>query len=240
MKSLKSLLFSMLILSAFVLKAQTTPTTSTPTVPKRVIKANTKKERIESVDREGETITIELNNSSIKKEWETKLKSFGKFVKINEDSYKVTEANVPGIASNCIVYAKCSFNSNGMTVWWTFDTGSDGKYNKGASEHALEDFARQQYVNDINEQIKDAEEALKVSVRVQQKQIDKGENIQNNIVKNNTQKLKLEEQLRLNAEELTQLQMNAEQNVLDQKLAEDEVLRMQRALDLVKAKLNGL
>ena len=60
------------------------------------------------------------------------------------------------------------------------------------------------------------------------------------ISKNGQEKTKLEQQLKDNASELQQLNKDVETNKGDQKKAADEVAKMQKALEVVKAKLNDL
>ncbi|HSZ73028.1 MAG TPA: hypothetical protein VK750_10160, partial [Cytophagaceae bacterium] len=127
---------------------------------KRTIKARLQKEDVESVSREGAAIDIELNNKSIIKEWESTLKTYGKLSKLKGDAYKVTEATFPGVTGTCVIYSRCYASGKGYTAWWSIDNGSHITSNSKHSESKLEEFARQQYVNDINDQIKDAEDAV--------------------------------------------------------------------------------
>ncbi|HSZ71858.1 MAG TPA: hypothetical protein VK750_04225, partial [Cytophagaceae bacterium] len=74
----------------------------------------------------------------------------------------------------------------------------------------------------------------------QNKQIDKGASLVKDISKNGQEKSKLEQQLKDNAAELQQLNKDVENNKGDQKAAGEEVVKMQKALEVVKAKLNTL
>jgi hypothetical protein len=207
----------------------------------RDIQALPKKEMIESVSREGSSVMIELNDKAIIKEWENELRTYGKLTKLSGgDGYKIIGAYFPGVAGTCIIYSKCYASSSSYIVWWTIDTGSETKASPAPLDKKLVDFARQQYIRDINLQIQDAEEAVKSSVKIQQKQIDKGENLVEDIGKNGEEKIRLEEKLKLNAQELVQLKADVEQNKIDQIKAQEEVNKMQKALELVKAKLNGI
>jgi hypothetical protein len=207
----------------------------------RDIQAVPKKEIIESVSREGSSVMIELNDKAIIKEWESELRTYGKLTKLSGgDGYKIIGAYFPGVAGTCIIYSKCYANNSGYVVWWTIDTGSEAKASPAPLDKKLVDFARQQYIRDINLQIQDAEEAVKSSVKIQQKQLDKGENLVDDISKNGQEKIRLEEKLKLNGEELIQLKSDLEQNKVDQIKAQEEVNKMQKALELVKAKLNGI
>ena len=207
---------------------------------KRTMKAKLQKEDVEGVSREGAAIDIELNNKSIVKEWESTLKTYGKLTKLKGDAYKVTEATFPGVTGTCVIYSKCYSTSKGYIAWWSIDNGSHITSNSKHSESKLEEFARQQYVNDINAQVKDAEDAVKSASKAQQKQVDKGTDLVKDISKNGQQKVKLEQELKDNASELQQLNKDVETNKGDQKKAADEVAKMQKALEVVKAKLNDL
>ena len=207
---------------------------------KRNLKAKLQKEEIEGVSREGAAIDIELNNKSIVKEWESTLKTYGKLTKLKGDAYKVTEATFPGVSGTCVIYAKCYSSSKGYIVWWSIDNGTQITSNSKNSENKLEEFARQQYINDINEQIKDAEDALKSASKAQEKQIDKGEDLVKDISKNGQEKQKLEKELKENEADLVQLNKDVENNKGDQSKAASEVAKMQKALEVVKGKLNNL
>jgi hypothetical protein len=207
---------------------------------KRHIKAKLHKEQVEGVSREGAAVQIDLNNKSIVKEFENTLKTYGKLTKLKGDAYKVTEATFPGVSGTCVIYAKCYSSSKGYLAWWSIDNGSHITSNSKHSESKLEEFARQQYINDINAQIKDAEDAVKSAAKVQEKQIDKGADLVKDISKNGQQKKKLEQELKENADELVQLNKDVEKNKDDQKKAAEEVAKMQKALEVVKSKLNDL
>ncbi|MDB5257143.1 MAG: ATPase involved in repair, partial [Chitinophagaceae bacterium] len=193
---------------------------------KRTIKAKLHKEEVEGVSREGAAIEIDLNNKSIVKEWESTLKTYGKLTKLKGDAYKVTEATFPGVTGTCVIYSKCYSSSKGYLAWWSIDNGTHITSNSKHSESKLEEFARQQYINDINEQVKDAESAVKSAAKVQEKQVDKGADLVKDISKNGQEKTKLEQELKDNAAELQQLNKDVETNKGDQKKAADEVAKM--------------
>jgi hypothetical protein len=207
---------------------------------KRTIKAKLHKEEVEGVSREGAAIDIDLNNKSIVKEWESTLKTYGKLTKLKGDAYKVTEATFPGVTGTCVIYAKCYSTSKGYIAWWSIDNGTHITSNSKHSESKLEEFARQQYINDINEQVKDAESAVKSAAKAQEKQVDKGADLVKDIAKNGQEKQKLEQELKDNASELQQLNKDVETNKGDQAKAAAEVAKMQKALEVVKSKLNDL
>jgi hypothetical protein len=207
---------------------------------KKTIQAKLHKEDVEGISREGAAIDIDLNNKSIVKEWESVLKTYGKLNKIKGDAYKVTDATFPGVTGTCVIYAKCYSTSKGYIAWWSIDNGSHITSNSKHSESRLEEFARQQYINDINTQIKDAEDAVKSASKAQQKQVDKGNDLTKDIAKNGQEKAKLEQALKDNASELQQLKQDVETNKADQKKAADEVLKMQKAMEVIKAKLSAL
>jgi hypothetical protein len=207
---------------------------------KRNLKAKLHKEEVEGVTREGAAIDIELNDKSIVKEWESTLKTYGKLSKLKGDAYKVTEATFPGVTGTCVIYSKCYSTSKGYLAWWSIDNGTHITSNSKSSESKLEEFARQQYINDINEQVKDAEDAVKSAVKVQEKQIDKGKDLVKDISKNGQEKQKLEQELKDNAAELVQLNKDVETNKGDQAKAASEVAKMQKAVEVVKGKLNDL
>jgi hypothetical protein len=205
---------------------------------KKEIKAHLSKEHFESVPREGSSVHIELDDKSLVKDWENQLKTYGKLTKLKDNCYRVTEASVPGISGTCIIYSKCYSKGNHYVLWWSIDNGSDIIANSKASEKPLEEFARQQYINDVNEQIKDGEDAVKSAAKAQEKEVSKGEGLVKDVEKNGKEKIKLEEALKDNAAELVKLKDDIEKNKVSQKAASEEVAKMQKALEVIKAKLN--
>lgn len=204
---------------------------------KRTIKAKLHKEEVEGVSREGAAIEIELNNKSIVKEWESTLKTYGKLTKLKGDAYKVTEATFPGVTGNCVIYAKCYSNSKGYLAWWSIDNGTHITSNSKHSESKLEEFARQQYINDVNEQIEDAEDALKSATKIYEKQVNKGENLVKDISKNEKEREKLEQAIKDNEADLIRLQKEKEENLSAQAKAKDSKTHekeVSRAADLAK------
>ncbi len=207
---------------------------------KKEIKARLHKEHVETIPRDGAAIDIQVDDKSIIKEWETYLKSFGKLTKLKNSSYKVTEASVPGVSGACIIYAKCYSHNKGYLVWWSIDNGVDIIANSKSTEKKLEEFARQQYINDVNNQIKDAEDAVKSASKEQGQEVEKGNDLVIDIEKNGKEKVKLEEELKENSAELIKLKEDVEKNKVDQKAAAEETAKMQKALEVVKNKLNNL
>ena len=142
--------------------------------------------------------------------------------------YLVETANVPAIASHPVrVLSSVESTSKGTRIWLSVNDGAgyvkSGSANHGKVKKYLQDFAKKMYRLDIERQVEDAEKAVAISKKNQEKMISTGEELANDLKENEEEKIELE--------------TNIEQNTKDQELAVENVADMEKALELVKQKL---
>ncbi|MBC7451501.1 MAG: chromosome segregation ATPase, partial [Cytophagales bacterium] len=167
---------------------------------------------VEKVDRQGMQVLIELDEKTVTKAWEQKLKEYGK-VESGKNSYVIHGAIVAGILNPATIYSTIIEDKKGTIVFWAVDLGS--QYVTQGHEHyihlqnKLHDFAVQTYIADVNAQIATAEGALAASVKNQHKLLKEGESLKKNIQQNKQEKINLENKLKSNESELTSLNNKA-------------------------------
>lgn len=104
----------------------------------------------------------------------------------------------------------------------------------------LQQFARNLYKQDIQQQINDAEMVV-VNTQVKADLVVREANeIQSRITKNQLKKLELEAALAANAKELEQLNKEVQANQKQQEANKAELVNMRRAVELVKAKMDKI
>ena len=201
-------------------------------------------ETVDNVARSGMYTVINLDGKQVEKSWERHLKTFGK-LNSSKGYFILPAATLSDVSSKpASVYSKMFSTPEGAKVWWAIDLG-DG-YASNSSNHAaykaaekkLHDFAVDCYVEDINEQVKDAEKAYAASVKNQEKEVRHGEQLAKNVTHNQDEKARLEGLLRQNAQELEQLKKDIE---LNKKAQADGLVqngKMKDAIEVVKGKLS--
>ena len=210
------------------------------------IKISESTEEVEKITRTGMSTAIELDAKDVQKAWQKQLKNYGK-LDVSNGVITVPVANVSAISSSpCRIVSTVKSNSKGATVWWAIDMGDAHVTASGnnsayrSAERILHDFAAECYRDDINEQVKDAEKALNASVKAHDKEVREGENLVKDVAKNKQDKANLEQKLKDNAAELEQLQKDIAKNKTDQATAVQETEKMKKAVEVVRAKLNGI
>ena len=200
-------------------------------------------QNINKIKRTGLSTIIELDEKYVSNLFKKELKEFGRVSK-DGDVYLIETANMPSItSSNVRVYGKTSkVGKKGTLVWIAVDMGdafitrSHPKY--GALEKILHDFGVKVYLEDINEQVEDAEKALEKSSKDYNKVSKEGEDLSNDLKNNAKEKESLEKQLDKNADEKVRLEKDIAQNKKDKAASEQEVEKMKKALELVKNKVH--
>ncbi|MFN6944179.1 MAG: hypothetical protein ACK4ND_04465 [Cytophagaceae bacterium] len=203
-------------------------------------------EEVDKIQRTGLGAIVDLDKKALTKSWEKFLKNYGK-LESSKGIYTIQLAKIPTISSQpCKIIAEIKSTKKGMLVWWAIDTGthfvttSTDKSAYKAAEKLLYDFIYNAYVEDVNEQVKDAEKAHANSVKSYEKEVKNGEKLVSDVEKNRKEKAKLEKALEDNAKEHDQLLKDIEGNKKDQKTASEEAEKMKKAVDVVKAKLNAI
>ncbi len=192
----------------------------------------------------GLSTTLELDEDLVRDAWEKKMKEWGGY-KSKSKIYTCEKAFIPSIANAPFrVISKVATTKKGVVVWYTFEdstvvlnaTSSPKTYTNATK--LLHDFGLEQYIFDINNQIKDAEKVLSTTVKEQEKMISKGEDIKSSMADNRSEKVKLEQKLKDNEKEFVQLKADSEANLINQKTANENVEKMKRAVEVVRSKIS--
>lgn len=200
-------------------------------------------EVVDNIQRTGLYTIIKLDNKTVEKSWEKKLKNYGK-VQSSKGVLSITGAEIPGVTSKPgQVYSKVLKTKEGAKVWWAIDLGSsfvstsEGGSSYRAASQILTDFAAECYRDDINKEIADAEKALAKTIKDHEKNIKEGESLVSSVEKNKQEKINLENKLKENAEDLKRLEKSIQQNKSDQDKSQGDVSKMKEAVEVVKNKL---
>lgn len=202
-------------------------------------------EKIGETLRNGMAISLKLNEKMVQKGWEKFLKEHGKFDdKKGEYSQPLGEYKEM-TAGTVRVLSKVFAGKDGyVTVFWAIDLGTEYLNSNSpkwlVAKKMLHDFGVAMYIDDVNEQVKEAEGAVTDATKKQDKKIKEGENLVRKVENNKNEKARLEQKLKDNAQELIDLQKAQEQNKLDQAEAASDVEKMKKAVEVTKQKLKGI
>lgn len=200
---------------------------------------------VDKIQRTGGLITLELDKKMVLDLWKKQLKEYGK---VSKDGNVITveQAQMPTITSSAVkIYTVIESSGNhSCQVWMAIDAG-DAFVTKthtkwSALDKIMHDFGISAYTDDINAQIADAESALEKASKTYDKTVKDGDKLKTDMDRNIQRKADLEQQLKDNADEKLQLESDITANTKEQESTSQEVDKMKEALDLVKAKLNGV
>lgn len=192
----------------------------------------------------GLSTLLELDEDLVRDAWEKKLKEWGGY-KTKSKIYTCEKAFVPLIANTQFkIISKVLTTKKGVKVWFAFEdslvilnaTTNPKEY--ASSSKLLHDFGLEQYILDINNQLKDAEKVLSSTVKEQEKMISKGESIRSSIIDNRSDKAKYEQKLRDNEKEYKILKSDSTSNIVNQKAANENVEKMKRSVEVVRSKIS--
>ena len=201
-------------------------------------------ETCEDLKRKGISTILEIDVDVVKEAWLKKMKEFGS-TKSRSWGYLVEQANVATISHTLVkLYTKVEPTLKGTKIWWSIDlgdafVGSDNdkaKFNEAV--RILHDFGVNQYIQDINIQIKEAEKILSFAVKDQEKMMVKAESIRSSIARNRQEKMKLEQKLAENQLEYRLQVADSAQNIKNQTASTENVEKMKKAVEAVKAKIS--
>ena len=205
-------------------------------------------EEISGVTRQGQRIMLQLDSKVVEKAWENFLKektggavkgpSFLPLSKTPKGVYTVENARLDTISSNPMrIVSKVDGTKDGTMVWWSMDLGNAYLSQENTaqewerSEAMLQQFARNLYRQDVQQQIADAEKALAYSQSEADKVVKQAEDLKNKIAKNQQKKQELEAALVTNAKDLEQLNRDVETNAKQQEAAQQSVSNMRQAVE---------
>ncbi len=181
-------------------------------------------EKVENIVRPGMEVLLELDKKEVEKSWTKYLKNYGK-PSSSAGVISIQAAEMRAISNYpCRVFSKVEVSHKGSRVWWAIDLGAqfvsketEAQY-RGA-EKMLYEFAVNAYKEDINNQIKDAEDALLSATKIQEKEVGEGTSLQDKINDNATEKKELETKLQVNREDYARLNREIDNNLAEQKVA---------------------
>lgn len=215
--------------------------TSSGQTSAREITIHEGKETIDRIQREGIYVIIELEAGFVKNAWEKKVKEFGR-IDITKGYSIMKNVNIPNVSTGGNSYSNVAGHLNGTKVFWAVEdvTGpviASSGHKWEEMKKILTQFAKQTYIDDINIQIIAAENALNAATKNQEKVIKEGESIKNQISNNEQERIDLENKLKTNAANKEQLNKNLEANKQNKLNSDAEVQKMQKALEIVKQRL---
>jgi hypothetical protein len=183
---------------------------------------------------QGQFTTLELDKKEVTKAWDKYLKVYGK-VESSKGVYKVSPANVPG-SPNSILLSQINHTSTGTKVWLCMQVDSQDITIAKPNEYQtvrkiLYEFGITAYRDDINEQIIEAEKALEIAVKVQEKKLNNGENLEDKLVENQNDKLDYEIRQKKNAEDFIRINNEVNTNLQEQRAALTQVEKIKAELD---------
>ncbi|AKQ47424.1 hypothetical protein TH63_01715 [Rufibacter radiotolerans] len=216
-------------------------------------------QEINGIKHKGQRLLIQLDPKTVEKAWAGYLKEkSGGAVKgpsmlptakaqASKGIYTVEQGRIDTITSNPVrIVSKVEGTREGTQVWWTFDMGNAYLTKKetakewAAAEALLQQFARNLYIQDVRQQIADAEKVVVNTQADADRVVRQADELKNKIARNQQKKLDLEAALAANAQELEQLNKDVAQNLKQQQEAQKEVEKMRHAVELVKGKLEKI
>ncbi|MFN0049168.1 MAG: hypothetical protein ACKVOU_08610 [Cytophagales bacterium] len=200
-------------------------------------------EKADGINRKGVSILLELDESVVRKQWQKKLKELGS-LKTRNGVIIIDQGNMPVVSPSPVkIVSTVQNDTKGTKVWYSielsenqFVTSTESEKFASASKF-LKDFGVALYIQDINEQIKEAEKVLASLVKDQEKTILRGENLKTAIYKNRDNRLALIEKISHIDSTYKLIQIDSAKNVANQKAIGEDVDKMKRAVDIVKNKI---
>ncbi len=200
-----------------------------------------KSERVKGESAEGYSTTLEGKKEEVSSAWSKYIKALGK-VKSGGD-YQFIEGPAMGgtVYTTGILYARSGGGAETGTVWlglradeWTVN---DIKLVEDAAEKLVYQFGIKFYKDKIQAQINEAQEALNIVIRQQQRLVTENKSLNTKLVSNEQQKIQLEKSIEANKlEHLVLLQ-----KIVNNKLAQDSVsattIPIKRVVELHKERL---
>jgi hypothetical protein len=205
------------------------------------VTVNKKSERVKSESTDGYSTTLDGKMAEVAAAWEKYIKSIGK-VKAGSDYQLVEGPSMGGtVYTSGILYAKSTGNAETGTVWmgirpdeWTVN---DVKLVEEAVEKLVYQFGIKFYKDKIQAQINEAQEALNIVVRQQQRLVNENKNLNTRLSLNEQQRIQLEKSLESNKLEHLVL----EQKIVNNKNAQDSVsattVPIKRAIEVHQERL---
>ncbi len=205
------------------------------------VSVSKKSERVKGESAEGYATTLEGKKDEVASAWSKYIKELGK-VKSGGD-YQFIEGPAMGgtVYTSGVLYARSGGGAESGTVWlglradeWTVN---DIKIVEDAAEKLVYQFGIKFYKDKIQAQINEAQEALNIVVRQQQRLVNENKSLNTKLTSNEQQKIQLEKSIEANKlEHLVLLQ-----KIVNNKKAQDSVsattIPIKRVVELHKERL---
>lgn len=200
-----------------------------------------KSEKVKGESTEGYSTTLEGKGEDIKAAWSKYLKALGKVKSGSDYQFIETPAMGGTVHTSGVVYARSEGTAESGTVWmglrpeeWIVN---DIKVVEETVKELVYQFGIKYYKDKIQAQINEAQEALDIVTRQQQRLVTENKNLASRLTTNEQQKIQLEKSLEANKLEHLVL----EQKIVNNKKAQDSVaattVPIKRAILLHKERL---
>lgn len=205
------------------------------------VTVNEKTEKVKGESAQGYSTTLEGKGDDVSAAWSKYIKTLGK-VKSGAD-YQFIETPAMGgtVYTTGVLYSRSEGNAESGTVWmgiradeWTVN---DIKIVEETVKDLVYQFGIKFYKDKIQAQINEAQEALNIVIRQQQRLVSENKNLATRLSTNEQQKIQLEKSLEANKLEHLVL----EQKIVNNKKAQDSVaattVPIKRAIQLHQERL---
>ena len=202
----------------------------------------TESREIEGLKREGMSMLVEFEKKTVEKSWVKLLKTYGK-----PDTWRsgavvlLQPANTGNILTGYDWVSRIDATKLGTKVFLSL--GSKGEYAKPADpdfdkgRQFMQAFARQLYIDDIQEQIAAAEKATEEASQTHDKTAQVGEQLKKQLERNANDQTQLQKNLDNKRAEAERIKNEVKQNKLDQEAALEEIKRVRKAAEDKRLKL---
>lgn len=199
---------------------------------------------LEDQQRNGLAVLIELDQKTIEKAWQAKLKSYGK-PDNRRDNIWFFKGIIDPISKNPIIlYSKIEKAKNSTQVFVAIDLGTSYLNNNSAeyepTRRFLHEFAVDCYRQQINLEIEQADKVVESAVGLHEQKTDAGSELQKRKERNKQEKERLERKLEENLQEIKKIESEIQQNKLEQETALEEINRVRKIAEAKKNKLGNI
>lgn len=188
---------------------------------------------------------LELDARSVESAWQRYLRSLGKTESPERNTIQALNLMAPQIASDAVdLYSRLTVTSRCIQVFLTaFRAGTELELPASQKENVrkmLEEFAREQYRQDLKKQMAEAERVVNLAVKAHDKRMDEGQNIRSRIARNHRDRDRLRKELEENARDLIRLRADSAINQSEQETALEEIKKVRSIAEEKKQKLSQI
>ena len=205
------------------------------------VTVNRKSDRVKGESAEGYSTSLEGKQEDVASAWSKYIRTLGKVKSGSDYQYIETPAMGGTVYTSGILYARAEGSAETGTVWmgiradeWTVN---DIKIVEETVKDLVYQFGIKYYKDKIQAQINEAQEALNIVVRQQQRLVNENNTLHTRLVTNEQQRIQLEKSLEANKLEKLVL----EQKIVNNKNAQDSVaattVPIKRAIQLHQDRL---